>query len=356
MKSSPRRSQVAVWAGLVLLPFGSTDEHLAKENPWTAFDDNDPPQLVVLRAERVADANCERWLSALESVGKSEGKRLDATNQAWRAVLKEAWEPWKEEEQDDLRDCDELPCDIKLGPAETKLMAAAPKDERPAKYLEVVEARIRNYARTQDRKEYEFPGDPIDPWARFEGKGFRTALSRPADPALYVGQIALAPGKAKNLHQVLDRRFARSSVASVPAAHARKAKTAAVATASPASKAASRMVPVAEASAVPDPAPSAAPAKPIVAEPASAEGVLWVRDAYTDHYFDSWGEWHRVSCHSGSVHLVQALVLELDLLKKNDLLSRIGRGKMKSAVRSQGTDYLQRMADLIRQRAVVAQP
>ena len=330
-----KQRSIALWAGLILIPFGEVDQRLSKENPWRGFDDSDPPHLVVTRAERFSDIPCERWIQALESVSKSEGKRLDATQLTWRNLFKESWEPWKEEEREDLEDCDDLPCKIKLGPQETQVMAATPKKERPEKYLELVEARVQNYSKTQERKEYEFPGQPSDPWARLEGKGFRTALKRPSEPMLYVGRIRLSPGKAKDLHQVLDRRFARGVMASLP----------------PASN--------------PSPSPSVAPSatqvgsgsRSVSSIPVPAqEAILWVRDAYTDHYFDSWGEWHQITCNGTSAELVQALFVELDLLKKTDLLSRIGRGKMKSAIQSQGGDHLQRVAELIRARATAPKP
>lgn len=75
------------------------------------------------------------------------------------------------------------------------------------------------------------------------------------------------------------------------------------------------------------------------------EGMaVWVRDIYTNHYFDSWGEWTRLQCGSsaaGEVTIVQLLALELDLLKNTDLLSKLSRGKMKSVVKENGSRYLE---------------
>src|SRR5256885_12329648 len=40
------------------------------------------------------------------------------------------------------------------------------------------------------------------------------------------------------------------------------------------------------------------------------EATLWLRDVYTDHYFDSWGEWSHLTCRGTSkkeIVLIQAL-------------------------------------------------
>jgi len=72
------------------------------------------------------------------------------------------------------------------------------------------------------------------------------------------------------------------------------------------------------------------------------EAVVWLRDAYSAHYFDSWGEWIDLSCDpkSRSLVLVQVLLVELDLMKDTDIFSKLGRGKMKSAVEENGSHYL----------------
>jgi len=36
----------------------------------------------------------------------------------------------------------------------------------------------------QERKEYEYPGDPVDPWAIFNKRGYRSDLKMPATPEL----------------------------------------------------------------------------------------------------------------------------------------------------------------------------
>jgi hypothetical protein len=48
---------------------------------------------------------------------------------------------------------------------------------------------------------------------------------------------------------------------------------------------------------------------------------------------------------------VQALLVELDLMKKTDLFSRMMRSKMRSAVQDNGLDYLETGFERLKQRA-----
>src|SRR5206468_3927654 len=71
------------------------------------------------------------------------------------------------------------------------------------------------------------------------------------------------------------------------------------------------------------------------------QATLWIRDVYTDHYFDSWGEWAQVRCESDGIYLLQALLVDFDLLKKGDIFSGMMKGKMRSTFEENGKIYLE---------------
>jgi hypothetical protein len=272
--------------GLVLAPFGAVDALLQK-GPFHGFDSADP-MLLVVRAERVPGVNpasCTAWLAAVaeRKPGAAYTEKLAG------------WLPWDEDENKDIVNCDDLPCDVKLDPAETSRMKAAKESDRAAVFLKNVATRQARYLKTQERTEYEFPGDPVDPWKFLESRGFWSPIERPTKPALLVRQLDLAPGKFRRLRQVLDVRGARTAT----------------------------------------------------------DAVSWIRDTYTDHYFDSWGEWAWAGCDAkaGTVTVVQALLVEFDLLKKTDLFSRIARPKMRDGVKDYGGAYLDGVFEELKSRS-----
>ena len=126
---------------------------------------------------------------------------------------------------------------------------------------------------------------PIEPWGFLEKRGFKpTALKRPTGPSLWVRQFREKKDDEVQIRQVIDRRTAMKSDGS--------------------------------------------------------EAAVWIRDVYSDHFFDSWGEFLHVACAAdGTGTLVQALFLEVDLLKKNDLITRIARGKIRSSLEERGRAY-----------------
>ena len=188
-----------------------------------------------------------------------------------------------------------MPCDVKLNEAETAQMAASEKSVRLAKFTDLALERVHRYQKTQERKEYEFAGDPMDPWKYFDTLGLKSLLAMPAKQQLELRRVDFFPGRVKTLHQVFDTRI---SVASD-----------------------------------------------------RREATLWRRDAYSDHYFDGWGEWADVSCAAGTVTVVQAVMLELDLMKKTDLISRLMHSKMRGAAEDNGVIYLTRWFERLRKRA-----
>jgi hypothetical protein len=273
---------VPALAGIVLAGFGNLGDLTQQNNPWRGFKADDF-NLASYRAEHVPGANCARWLEAL--VAETRGTRVHAPG------FKDGfatWAPWEGDDLDAVKDCDKYPCDVKLNETEAHEMKAQPKEGRLAEFEKLTSARAEHYYKTGERKEYEFPGDPVDPWAFFEKAGLHSSVKLPQKPDLWIRKFNFDPKKMKTLHQILDLRVARA--------------------------------------------------------PGGKEATLWLRDAYTDHYFDGWGEWATVVCDpppaKAGVSVIQALFLEVDLLKKTDLFSRIARGKLRGAIEEQGSRYL----------------
>jgi hypothetical protein len=294
----PRKAPpAALFAGVVLTlqSFGPVPDLLKEENPWVGFKD-DAPVLTVLRAQKVpaaAGGKCAPWVSALEGdrLGHATGS---ADSPGWVQALKH-WEPWKEEDIEGIESCDRAPCDVKLNDAEAVQMASVEPKARRQKFFALVQARAQRYQKTQERKAYEFAGDPVDPWKRFAEQGLKSPLAMGARPELWARRLDFFPGRLRAIRQILDSRFAVSAD--------------------------------------------------------RREATLWRRDAYTDHYFDSWGEWTHVSCDADSVTVVQALLIELDLMKKSDLVSKLMRSKMRGAVKDNGAVYLKQGFERLKTRA-----
>jgi hypothetical protein len=183
-----------------------------------------------------------------------------------------------------MKDCKKYPCDLKFDRHEVERMAGVPEAGRPDEFLTLVGERAMKYAETQKRREYEFPGDPIDPWKVFDEAGLKSPLARPSTGAFWVRTQSFPEHRIRPICQVLDFR----STVSVT----------------------------------------------------GTEATVWVRDAYTSHYFDGWGEYGDVTCNSGTVTIELGLMLEFDLLKKSDLFSLISRGRLRTAVHETGSWYL----------------
>ena len=286
--SSASDSWILLFAGMVLqAPYGELDSLLAKANPSYAFF-HEGPVLTVVRAES-RKGDCSPWIRALRNY-RPQGVILPrgVSSASWRASV-QAWEPFKDEERSEVENCDRFPCLVKLNLAETQSMKARPKGERLNQFYDLVFSRVQKYEQTQARKEYEFAGDPVDPWKVIEKIGLKSTLSRSENPQLGLRKVELAPGKVKAIHQVYDWR---TSVA-----------------------------------------------------PDESSATYWLRDAYVDHFFDGWGEWTTVQCSvsKDSFQVIHAISLELDLMKQSDLFSKMMRPKMVSATEENGKTYLDRL-------------
>lgn len=269
----------STWA---LSPFGSVPELVRDRNPWHGFD-ADGPVLTVVRIQEFQTDSCESWIRALLS-------DLPGAEGSLKPGSFSDWTPWSAQDLDSVVSCKKFPCEVKLNSAETSQLAKKSDKDRLKEFQSLILTRISHYMKTEERKSSEFPGDPIHPWKHFEKLGFASSQKRPKAPVLYLRKLDFAPRKTRVLRQILDRRSASSGKL-----------------------------------------------------PSEREATVWLRDVYTDHYFDSWGEWTHLKCKGASgkeVLLVQSLVVELDLLKKTDLYSRMMRGKMRSVIRENGSHYL----------------
>ena len=291
---SNRPNRLRLAAGLWLLavslnlfaseikPIGQAAEHLKDANPWRGFED-DGPVLLVMRIERMPAPSCAPWIQALTA--ERAGSHIGAVPapEAWLAGWK-AWQPFEEKDLDNMKDCKRYPCDLKFDRHEVGRMASVPEAQRPNEFLILVGERAMKYAETQKRREYEFPGDPVDPWKVFDDAGLKNPLSRPSTGSFWIRSQTFSDHRIRPICQVLDFRSAVSAT--------------------------------------------------------GTEATVWVRDAYTSHYFDGWGEYGDVTCGSGTVTVELGLMVEFDLLKKSDLFSLISRGRLRNAVHETGSGYL----------------
>lgn len=275
---------IALIAGLVLNPFGTGSDHLTPGKPEYAFE-GQGPVLHLVRVEKVPAQDCKAWVDGLMSVPKGE-----LTPIAGPETLRKAWEPLSEKELKAIKGCDGFPCKVKFNEAEAQAMKKASEGDRVARFYDLVTARMDQYRKTQVRKAYETPGDPprdpIDPWAMLESKGFKPAEKRPDQPVLFARKLNFNPEKMLTIHQIIDRRASRAV--------------------------------------------------------SGNEAVVWVRDAYTDHYFDSWGEWSFVHCDPArkEVVVIQSLLAEMDLLKGKSIFAHAAFGRYRSAFQENGKTYL----------------
>lgn len=285
----------AVQAGLILTPYGAVST-LAPEDGTPAFRfHSKDPVLNVTRIQRMKMPNlaaCEKAVRGLQSLPQG------SVFSGGPVKTFKDWEPWNEDDRDAAESCDDFPCKVKLDAAEVTRMKNSAPEKRIETLSGLAQARAARYLKSGVRAEYEFAGAPTDPWKWFDDNGFK-GLTRPAAPMLRTRKLDLAPGKMRPLRQILDCRHAFVK--------------------------------------------GVAPKNAATKNGDRIEATLWIRDVYTAHYFDSWGEWYDVSCDPKTLILVTVASLhaELDLLKQRDLISRISRPKMRSAVEENGSRYLE---------------
>jgi hypothetical protein len=267
--------------GLALAPFGPLDKLVKPNQSWHGMD-QDGPVFLLVRATRVpgGSISCSRWTHALE--GFELGSRFEASAPSRFP----AWEPWDDDDSEELEDCKRTPCKVKLDPAEAQALGARAKSQRYIQFLTLVTQRAQRYLSSEERPGYE-NGKSLEPWAELKSRGFKSLNQAvPKKAELWQRRLDFHVAPMKPIRQILDKRVAISPLS----------------------------------------------------------GDLWIRDVYTAHYFDTWGERLHVQCdpESHEVWVVHALLVDFDLMKKTDLLSRIARPRMKRAMQDLGYQYLDR--------------
>jgi len=201
-------------------------------------------------------------------------------------ALDKSWAPWSENDMDAITDCDSFPCKIKTNPKETDRVKVAKPDERKRKIFEIISARAVEYLKSRKRFEYDTPGVPLDPWIWLKQHDYPIgdALAKLKNPQLYSRIYRFTDSGYRPIRQILDLEMLKSG-----------------------------------------------------------NRIDWfIKDIYTAHYFDGWGEWIRVECdeQKKDLRFVMSLALDFDLFKNKDILSVLGRPKMKEAL-SQNTEKYQ---------------
>lgn len=290
------------WAalGMMLTPFGGVEKLVSTQEAYQGFHDDGPIlSLIRIDLREILDAKeCLKLEKAIRAYSLGENVHAEIGKRG----LQSGWAPWTRVEDESIEECERFPCAVKVTEPEVlQIRSTHPATERKAKYLELISDRIKRYLKSGVRGPRDRGGEPADPWELFERHGFRSPLSMPQNGTLWLRKVELIPGRARDIRQVIDRRFASK----------------------------------------------------LETRTGITESTIWLRDIYSNHYFDSWGEWIHLSCDPGrkAALLIQGMMLEFDLLKKKDLLSRMARPKMRSGVKESGWKYLRersRKLELVR--------
>ena len=277
----------------------------SKEEP-TISDD---PILWVMRAQRVLTPNCRAWFKALSSTKLTQGIALGAQNdlKAFDTRVAQSWEPYSTDDEKDFQKCGQFPCKFKLSAEEVRAVAQGSEKggHRQTLFLQAVRERLKRYLQTQVHPRTDSEEDPpqevCDPWDLIKTLGLGIAANSVKSSNVYFRKLDFGAGRMRPLRQIIDWQIQTLS---------------------------------------------------------SGEALAQSRDIYTDHYFDRWGEMIHLRCAArnatqkmSEVRVTQALIVELDLIKKNDLFSKLGRGKMRSAVEDGGRAHLDQIFKILRRQA-----
>jgi hypothetical protein len=233
------------------------------------FDDSPSPMLVLRRAGTLAPLAAGQTCASLEkSFFASRRGEGEGIEK-----LASAWEPWSDDDREGVVKCEEFPCAVKLDAAETAALLKAPEAKRLETYLRLVRTRAEAYRKSGRAQDYEFStveyGAVREPFSEWA-----KLLKRGAPPAasarLWVRKLT---AQNRTLRQVIERRESRTGTTR----------------------------------------------------------EIWIRALYNDHFFDAWGEWAAFQCGKDGWKVELAMLVDVDLLKKTDVFSQLGRGKMKSA-------------------------
>jgi hypothetical protein len=292
--------RVSLWAiaavpAIVLDPYGNVNTLLEKSNPWRTFYD-DGPVLAEIRVSREEASNCRAWENAFFNNSREVrlGKPRTTTGETQWAT----WFPMEPRESESIENCHQQPCEIKLSDPEVGKMAAAAKADKLNVYLSSVIARGDAYLKDGTRTPYEYSGGISDPWKTFEKLGLKGDLSMPSTPNVGLRKLDFHNDRARVIRQMVDRR--------------------------------------------------------VMSSKDQTESTLWLRDVYTNHYFDSWGEWGNITCDpiKREATLTLAVTLEFDVLKNNGLLASVAKRSAKNSMRDLMENYLNTWADQIKEMGV----
>jgi hypothetical protein len=278
--------RIAFAVGLILVSGAFADENASwdakalwkAENPKFTergsrdFQSNGPMLRSIRVSKRKIEAGetCEGLLSRIKDRAIGSPFELETEKRF------DVWDGFSDD-LDAVEDCDEFPCKVKLDEAETLAVAAKPEKARLAEVLKFVDARVRDYSKTLRRKGYDLPEDPVDPWKVFASYGHTLPSAfEKSKPTFFARKLKFGERNYRPLRQIFDERVFLEK---------------------------DRVVRIA-------------------------------RDIYTSHYFDGWGEWVEARCSKDgkTVYLLQDFLMEFDLLKNTDFLSRIARPKMRQGV------------------------
>ncbi len=236
------------------------------------FESNEP----MLRSVRVskivlaAGETCETAISKIRSVPIGESFTFGKPERF------RGWDGW-DDDSDAVEKCRGFPCKIKFNEPESLAIAAKPPEARLDEVLKQVENRMKEYERSGKRGGYDLPEDAVDPWKMFTTLGHEIPASIvKMKPQFFARKLKFGDGGYRPIRQMFDERVFEEK---------------------------GRFVRIA-------------------------------RDVYTAHYFDGWGEWFEVRCGLGGreLFIVQDMLMEFDLLKNTDFLSRLARPKMRQGV------------------------
>ncbi len=270
----------------------------AKDGVFTGFDSTGSV-LTVVRWQEVPLSGYTRGCAAWKEATLSVPARGGEPTPGW-----EAWGTFESAELKLIQECDSLPCAVKLDENEVVRITAAPKEKRLARFFELMQARLDEFRATSQRRATEFPGKLMDASEELKARGANAHLQGKdagwksiEDTRLRV--LPFDSGEKKTIRQIM---------------HWKRGER-------------------------PD------------------DAYVLGQDVYTNHYFDAWGEYLDLRCLAATgeggarAQVLQALLIDLDLLKKNDLFSRLGRPKMRDGVEKEGYRYLDRIFEELAARA-----
>ena len=286
---------IAAAPTIVLNPYGNVNSLVEKSNPWRTFYD-DGPILAEIRVSREEATNCKAWESAFFNNTREVrlGKPRSPTDQTQWST----WFPMEPRETESVEECHHQPCEVKLNNTEVSQMAAAPKEDKLKTYLSSIIRRADSYLKDGTRSSYEYSGGISDPWKTFDKLGLKSDLPMPESPHVGLRRMDFHNDRARVIRQLVDRRVASN-----------KEQT---------------------------------------------ESTLWTRDVYTNHYFDSWGEWGNISCDpiKRQATITLAVTLEFDVLKNSGVFASVAKRSAKNSMRDLMETYLDHWEEQVKDLAI----